>query len=121
MHSPRACSISSISCGCAGIFTRNPVPLSLSLAYRAQRADLRGPGLPAAIQQAHIFHAGIKQICATRAAAYTSRPYRMTVVYGECRVLPASLLVVHQKLCSQRFAFHFVGIDVVSAGNMAER
>ncbi len=121
MQQSRACSISSINCGCAGIFTPKSVPLSLSVAFLAQQAVPRRTGLPAAIQQTHIFHACVEHNFATRAPAYTSRPYRMTVVSWQCRVLPASLLVVHQKLCSTAFAFHFVGIDVVSTGNMADK
>ncbi len=74
------CSISSISCG----WCRD---LHAEIRFRFHFGGVpRSTGrpasdrLPASVQQAHIFHAGIKHNFATCAAAYMSRPYRMTVV-----------------------------------------
>ncbi len=113
--------ISSISCGCAGIFTPKSGSALLSVAYRAQRADPRRTRFASPVQQAHIFHASVEHNLRHTRAAYTSRPYRMTVVSWRMPCLPASLLVVHQKLCSTEVRFLLVGIDVVSAGNMADK
>lgn len=105
-----------------GSSRRNPVPLSLSVAYRAQRADPRRTSLPASVQQAHIFHAGIKHnLRHTRCSVY------VTPVQNDRGVMANAVFCQHRfqlfirNFVPQRFAFHFVGVDVVSAGNMADK
>ncbi len=112
---------SSISCGCAGIFTPKSGSAFTSVAYRAQRADPRRTRFASLLQQAHIFHAGIKHNLRHTRCAYTSRPYSMTVVSWRMPCFAASLSVVHQKLCSTAVRFPLLGVDVVSAGNMADK
>ncbi|GCM21593.1 hypothetical protein ExPCM16_00869 [Escherichia coli] len=81
-----------------------------------------GPGLPASVQQAHIFHAGIKHnLRHTRCSVY------VTPVQNDRGVMANAVFCQHRfqlfirNFVPQRFAFHFVGVDVVSAGNMADK
>ncbi len=81
-----------------------------------------GPGLPAAVQQAHVFDAGVQHDL-----RHTRRGVNVATVEDHRGVMADAVLRQHRlqlrigHFIPQRFALHLIGIDIARARDMAQQ